>query len=80
LVIDPAIRFDRTELRKIVQQVLTNRGTAFDASPIAFLESFYDNAIKKDKWNAFLKDISHEPMPLERVMLDLKSFLRILIF
>ena len=66
--------FDRTELQEIIQQVLKNRGTSLDTSPIAFLESFYDNSIKKDKWNAFLKDISHEPIPLEQVMLDLKSF------
>jgi hypothetical protein len=30
-------------------------------------KSFYDNKIKKDKWNAFLKDIFHEPISLERV-------------
>lgn len=66
--------FDRIELQDIIQQVLKNRGTALEASPIAFLESFYDNSIKKDKWQAFLKDISHESISLERVMLDLKSF------
>lgn len=68
--------FDRIELKEIIQQVLKNRGTVLDASPIAFLDSFYDNAIKKDKWNAFLKDISHEPLSLEQVMFDLKSFFK----
>jgi uncharacterized HAD superfamily protein len=47
--------FDRIELQGIIQQVLKKRGTALDVFPIAFLESFYDNAIKKDKWNAFLR-------------------------
>jgi predicted nucleotidyltransferase component of viral defense system len=66
--------FDRQELQGIIQQVLKNRGTSVEAHPIAFLESFYDNQIKKDKWNAFLRDISHEPITLERVMSDLKRF------
>lgn len=66
--------FDRNELKEIIQQVLKNRGTVLASSPIAFLESFYDNQIKKDKWNAFLKDISHESVALEKVMIDLKKF------
>ena len=66
--------FDRQELQGIIQQVLKNRGTSAEAPPIAFLESFYDNQIKKDKWNAFLRDISHEPISLERVMGDLRRF------
>lgn len=66
--------FDRNELKEIIQQVLKNRGTVLETSPIAFLESFYDNQIKKDKWNAFLRDISHEAIPLENVTSDLKNF------
>jgi len=68
--------FDRQELHKIVQQILKNRGTVIEGEPIAFLESFYDNPIKKDKWNAFLKDISHEPLPLEKIMIDLRTFFK----
>ncbi|MBS4163771.1 hypothetical protein PRO82_001077 [Candidatus Protochlamydia amoebophila] len=66
--------FDRNELKGIIQQVLVNRGTVFEATPIAFLEAFYDNSIKKDKWNAFLKDISHEFISLEKVVTDLRKF------
>jgi hypothetical protein len=66
--------FDRQELRGIIHQVLENRGTSAEALPIAFLESLYDNPIKKDKWNAFLRDISHESISLERVMGDLRTF------
>ncbi len=66
--------FDRKELQGIIQQVLKNRGTIVEAPPIAFLESFYDNSIKRDKWNSFLKDISHEAIPLEKVMLDLRGY------
>lgn len=53
---------------------MRNRGTSVEIPPIAFLESFYDNPIKKDKWNAFLKDISHEPISLETVMDDLRGY------
>lgn len=66
--------FDRKELHGIIHQVLKNRGTSPEILPIAFLESFYDNPIKKDKWNAFLRDISHEPISLEKVAGDLKAF------
>src|SRR3984885_132815 len=66
--------FDRKELQEIILQVLKNRGTALESAPIAFLESFYDNQIKKDKWNAFLKDISHEAISLKKVMTDLRNF------
>ena len=66
--------FDRKELQETIQQVLKNRGTVVETLPIAFLESFYGNQIKKDKWNAFLKGISHDAISLEKVILDLKSF------
>lgn len=66
--------FDRIELQGIIHQVLKNRGTSVEISPIAFLETFYDNPMKKDKWNAFLKDISHGPVSLEKVIGDLRTF------
>jgi hypothetical protein len=66
--------FDRQELQGIIHQILQNRGTSVEMPPIAFLESFYDNSIKIDKWNAFLRDISHEPILLERVISDLRKF------
>lgn len=68
--------FDRNELKEIIHQVLKNRGTVVEAPPIAFLEAFYDNSIKRDKWNSFIKDISHEAISLEKVMLDLRDFFR----
>ncbi len=66
--------FDRKELHGIIHQILKNRGTVLEIPPIAFLETFYDNPIKKDKWNAFLRDISHEPVSLEKVAGDLNKF------
>ena len=66
--------FDCKELQRIIHQVLKNRGTSVEIPPIAFLENFYDNPIKKDKWNAFLRDISHEPISLEKIAGDLSKF------
>lgn len=68
--------FDRQELQKIIRQVIKNRGTVIEPSPIAFMKSFYDNQIKKDKWNAFLKDIFHQPILLKKVVDDLRKFFR----
>ena len=54
--------------------ILPHRGTALTGSPIAFQEFFYDNPIKNDKWDAFLKDISHEAVSLKKIMIDLRIF------
>jgi hypothetical protein len=53
---------------------LKHRGTFIETYPTAFLESFYKHPIKQDKWNAFLRDISHEIVPFERVVNDLRKF------
>ena len=66
--------FDRKELHGIIHQVLKNSGTSIEIPPIAFLETFYDNPIKKEKWNAFLRGISHESVSLEKVAGDLSKF------
>lgn len=66
--------FDRKELQGIVLQVLKNRGTSLKTTSIAFLESFYDDSTKKAKWSSFLRDISHEAVSLEKVMIDLRAF------
>ncbi len=66
--------YDRKELQSIIYQVLKNRGTSIEVPPIAFLETFYDNPTKNDKWNAFLRDISHEPVSLKKVAGDLSQF------
>ena len=66
--------FDRKELHQIIQRILKKRGTVIEVPPIAFSESFYDNPVKKDKWNSFLRDISHEAIPFNKVVLDLRIF------
>ncbi|WP_044882501.1 nucleotidyl transferase AbiEii/AbiGii toxin family protein [Neochlamydia sp. EPS4] len=72
--------FDRDELQAIIQQIIKNRGTIVKSSPIAFEETCYNHPLKQDQWKAFLKDISHEVIPLKQVMLDLRNFFSKLIF
>lgn len=71
--------FDRQALHTIIRQVLQNRGTTANTIPAAFLEPYYGNSIKQDKWNAFLRDIAHDPIPLEKVMSDLRNYFKDLI-
>jgi hypothetical protein len=71
--------YDKQELRSIIQKVLKNRGTEAQTFPTAFSASFYDHPAKQDKWNAFLKDITSSPIPLERVILDLREFFKPLV-
>ena len=66
--------FDRQKMGDIILQVLKNRGTEFEGMPEAFSELFYAQAAKKEKWNAFLKGISQSPIPLERVISDLRRY------
>ncbi len=70
---------DREELQSIIRQVLKNRWTVIEGMPQAFSESFYANPTKKEKWDAFLKSISHEPVQLEKVIGDLREFFKDLI-
>lgn len=66
--------FDRQELSKIIRSVIKNRGTSLDWLPSEFFETFFEDSVKQNKWNAFLKDIGHEGISLKRVIVDLKEF------
>lgn len=67
-------QFDRKELNSIILQVLKNRDTPIHKIPEAFSESFYNDSLKLTKWKSFLKDISHEEVPLKTVICELKDF------
>ena len=66
--------FDRNTLKQIIQKILENRSTTIDNYPAAFSENFYNDPIKKTKWNAFLKGISHDIVSLEKIIFDLREF------
>ncbi len=72
--------FDQEELIAIIQKVLKNRDTDMNEMPKAFTESFYNSPIKIEKWKAFLKDISHDEISLEKVVTDLKDHFEALFF
>ena len=60
--------FDRQELRKIIHQVLKNRGTVAETLPIVFLESFYDNDNSEGKQCFFLDRLKF--LNLKQVVLE----------
>ena len=64
---------DQTELFTIIEKVLKRRDTDIEDIPKAFTEAFYNNSSKVEKWRSFLKGISHEYIPLEKVIIDLKQ-------
>lgn len=68
------IELNRDRLFEIVRQVCQNRNTSINSFPEAFLETYYEDPQKNEKWRAFLKNITSEDISLERVILDLKAF------
>ncbi len=80
LILTQQFDFDRQALQVIIRQVLKNRRMVADTLLAAFLEPFYGNPIKQDKWNAFLKDIAHAPVSLEKVIMDLRSYFKEFVF
>ena len=69
-------QFDRNNLNTIILQVLKNRETIIRELPEAFSEVFYNDLIKISKWKSFLKDISHEEIPLKTVVCNLRDFFK----
>jgi len=65
---------DREELIAIVRKVLKKRDTDLSEIPRAFTEAFYNNPNTIEKWKGFLKDISHEDVSLEKVIIDLIQY------
>lgn len=64
---------DQLELFSIIKKVLKRRDTDIKNIPKAFTEAFYNNPSKNEKWKGFLKGITHEYIPLEKVIFDLKK-------
>lgn len=66
-------QLDRQELHAIVRQVCTHRGTSLSQIPVALTESFSRHPSKTAQWSAFLKDIAHDPIPLNDVVRHLRT-------
>jgi predicted nucleotidyltransferase component of viral defense system len=42
--------------------------------PKAFSEAFYNTPKTLERWDSFLKGIGHDPMPLEKVIFEIRDF------
>lgn len=58
----------------VIKEVLQNRKTTIREVPKAFTEAFYNTPKALERWDSFLKDIGHDPIPLEQVILEIRNF------
>ena len=58
----------------IIKEVFSNRKTTIQEFPKAFSKDFYNSSKTLGRWNAFLRDIGHELIPLEKVIFEIKDF------
>lgn len=66
--------FDYQQLRQIIHQVCTARKTEVTANPEGLSDEFHLSPVTQIKWQAFMKDLPHEPVSLETVIHDLRRF------
>lgn len=58
----------------IIREVFQNRKTVVREIPKAFSEAFYNTPKTLERWDAFLKGIRHDPIPLEKVIFEIRDF------
>jgi predicted nucleotidyltransferase component of viral defense system len=58
----------------VIRDVFQNRKTVVREVPKAFSEVFYTTPKTLERWESFLKGIGHDPIPLEKVVLEIKDF------
>ncbi len=62
------------KIAPIIREVFQNRKTSILEVPKAFSESFYRNPKTLERWDAFLKGIGHDSIPLEKVIFEIRDF------
>jgi predicted nucleotidyltransferase component of viral defense system len=62
------------EVALVIHEVFQNRKTIVREVPKAFSEAFYKLPKTLERWDSFLKAIGQDPIPLERVILEIKNF------
>ncbi|MBS0622246.1 MAG: nucleotidyl transferase AbiEii/AbiGii toxin family protein [Verrucomicrobia bacterium] len=62
------------QIASVVEKVFQNRKTIVREIPKAFSEAFYNAPKTAERWDFFLKSIGHEPMPFEKVILEIRDF------
>lgn len=58
----------------VIRDVFQNRKTVVREVPKAFSEVFYNTPKTLERWDSFLKGIGHDPISLEKVVLEIKNF------
>lgn len=62
------------KIAPVIRDVFQNRKTVVREVPKAFSEAFYNTPKILERWDSFLKGIGHEPIPLEKIVLEIKDF------
>lgn len=62
------------KIAPVIRDVFRNRKTVVREVPKAFSEAFYSTPKTLERWDSFLKGIGHDPISLEKVVLEIKNF------
>jgi len=62
------------KIAPVIKDVFQNRKTIVREIPKAFSEAFYNMPKTLERWDAFLKGIGHDPVPLEKVIIEIRDF------
>ena len=62
------------KIAPVIKQVFQNRKTIVEEVPKAFSEAFYNTPKTLERWDSFLKGIGHDPIPLEKVIFEIRDF------
>ena len=62
------------KIAPVIKDVFQNRKTVVREIPKAFSKAFYNMPKTLERWDAFLKGIGHDPVPLEKVIFEIRDF------
>ncbi len=62
------------KIAPVITEVFRNRKTTIREAPKAFSEAFYTTPKTLERWDSFLKGIGQDPLPLEKVVLEIRDF------
>lgn len=62
------------KIAPVIKDVFQNRKTVVREIPKAFSEAFYNMPKTLERWDAFLKGIGHDPVPLEKMIFEIRDF------
>jgi predicted nucleotidyltransferase component of viral defense system len=62
------------KIAPVIREVFQNRKTIVREIPKAFSEAFYNASKTLERWDFFLEGIGHDPMPFEKVIIEIRDF------